>query len=123
MVGDTHWNVQPHGKLIELAENLWTVEGTIRMPPGPLQRRMTIARLQNGALVVFSAIALDEAEMRKIEALGEPSFLIVPNPFHRQDAAAWKARYPDMRVVTPAGARTAVEQAVPVDDLRGSVFR
>ena len=116
MVDGRSWNVQPHGKLIELAENLWTVEGTIKMPPGPLPRRMTIARLQSGALVIFSAIALDDAEMQKIEALGEPSILIVPNPFHRQDAAAWKARYPDIRVVTPAGARAAVEQIVPVDD-------
>lgn len=119
MVDDRSWNVQPHGKIAALAENLWTVEGTIKMPPGPLSRRMTIARLQSGALVIFSAIALDDAEMQKIEALGKPSILVVPNAFHRQDSAAWKARYPDMRVVTPRGARPAVEQIVPVDDCEG----
>lgn len=119
MADDTSWTVQPHGKIVALAENLWTVEGTIRMPPGPLPRRMTIARLRNGGLAVFSAIALDEAGMDEIEALGAPSILIVPNAFHRQDAAAWKARYPDMGVVTPAGARAAVEEVVPVDDCEG----
>ncbi len=119
MADGSSWIVQPHEKIVALAENLWTVEGTIRMPPGPLPRRMTIARLQSGALVIFSAIALNETEMHRIEAFGEPSILIVPNAFHRQDAAAWKARYPDMRVVTPTGARTAVEQVVPVDDCEG----
>lgn len=97
MVHDRSWNVQPHRKLTEPAENLWTVEGTIKMPPGPLPHRTTIARLQSGALVIFSAIALNDAKMQKIEVLGRPSVLIVPNTFHGQDAAAWKARYPDMR--------------------------
>ena len=38
---------------------------------------------------------------------------------HRQDAAAWKARYPQVRVVAPGGARAAVEEIVPVDDTVG----
>lgn len=109
----------PQGHLQPLAANLWVVDGTIRMPPGPLPRRMTIARLANGELVAFSVIALDEAGMRAIEALGRPTYMVVPNPFHRQDAAAWKARYPDLQVVAPRGARSAVEEIVPVDDTEG----
>lgn len=119
MAEKKEWIVQPHGKLERLADNLWTVEGTIRMPPGPLSRRMTVARLQDGGLVIFSAISLEEAEMQRLEALGEPSHMIVPNAFHRLDAAAWKARYPRLRVVAPPGARSAVEQVVPVDDSDG----
>lgn len=119
MVEHGEWIVQPHGKLERLADNLWTVEGEIRMPPGPLPRRMTIARLQNGDLVIFSAIALEETEMQRLEALGRPGHMVVPNGFHRQDAAAFKARYPRLRVVAPKGARSAVEQVVPVDDTEG----
>lgn len=113
------WTVQAHGPLDRLAENLWTVTGEIRMPPGPLPRRMTVARTADGGLVVFSAIALGEEEMRKLEALGRPAFMVVPNAFHRLDAPAWKARYPAMRVVTPGGARKKVEEVVPVDDVAG----
>lgn len=113
------WTVQPHGPLERLAENLWTVSGEIKMPPGPLPRRMTVARLADGGLVVFSAIALREEEMQKLEALGRPAFLVVPNAFHRLDAPAWKARYPAMRVVTPRAARKKVEEVVPVDDVTG----
>jgi hypothetical protein len=107
------------GKLRSLAENMWVVDGTIQMPPGPLPRRMTIARLASGDLVVFSAIALDDAAMSEIDALGRPAFLVVPNAFHRQDAPEWKRRYPEMRVVAPELARPAVEEVVKVDDTVG----
>ena len=40
---------------------------------------------------------------------------MVPSPFHRMDAKIWKARYPGLRVLTPAGAAARVEEVVPVD--------
>ena len=86
---------------------------------GPLPRRMTIARLASGDLVVFSAIALDDVEMARVEKLGRPAFLVIPNPFHRQDAQAWKTRYPAIRVVAPERARSAVDEVVRVDDTVG----
>ena len=107
------------GGLRAIADNLWVVDGTIQMPPGPLPRRMTIARLASGDLVVFSAIALDEAGMAEVNALGRPAFLVVPNAFHRQDAPEWKRRYPNMVVVAPDLARVAVDEVVRVDDTLG----
>jgi hypothetical protein len=98
---------------------MWVVDGTIQMPPGPLPRRMTLARLASGDLVVFSAIALDDSTMAEIEALGRPAFLVVPNAFHREDAPEWKRRYPEMRVVAPEGARAAVNDVVRVDNTLG----
>jgi hypothetical protein len=53
--------------------------------------------------------------MERIEALGEPAFLIIPGGFHRLDARPYKARFPKARVVSPSGARDAVSEAVPVD--------
>ena len=38
------------------------------MPMGHLKRRMTIVRLADRRLVVYSAIALDEDEMARIES-------------------------------------------------------
>jgi len=112
----TEWTVLPHGKLTRLDDNLLSVTGDLRMPVGDFPRRMTVVRLHDGRLVVFSAIALDEAEMRALEAFGEPSFLVVPNDIHRMDAKIWKTRYPEMRVVAPAGVRKQVEELVPVDE-------
>lgn len=95
------------------------VDGTIQMPPGPLPRRMTIARLSSGNLVVFSAIALDDAAMAGVDALGRPAFLVVPNAFHREDAPEWKKRYPAIQVIAPDRARAEVDEVIRVNDTRG----
>ena len=109
------WKVLPHGKLSEVDENILTVTGDIRMPMMSLPRRMTVVRLNGSRLIVFSAIALNEDEMTRLEAYGRPAFLIVPSDKHRLDAKPWKNRYPAMQVVAPEGARAKVEDVVPVD--------
>ncbi|HKX43408.1 MAG TPA: hypothetical protein VJO99_19770 [Burkholderiaceae bacterium] len=109
------WKVLPHGKLTEVDENILTVTGDLQMPLTHIPRRMTVVRLADGRLVIFSAVSLDESEMRELEVYGQPSFLIVPNDHHRLDAKAWKERYPAMQVIAPEGAREKVQAVVPVD--------
>lgn len=76
---------------------------------------MTVVRLDDGRLVIYSAIALDDEQMRELQAFGAPAFLIVPSHLHRLDAAAWKQRYPELCVVAPSGSRASVEEVVAVD--------
>jgi hypothetical protein len=109
------WTVLPHGRLSTLDENLLTVVGELPLPLGEFPRRMTVVKLADGRLVVFSAVALDEPEMQALERFGEPSFLIVPSAIHRMDAKIWKDRYPDMKVIAPDGAREKAERIVPID--------
>jgi hypothetical protein len=106
------WTVLRHGPIEKLSNNLWSVEGW--MPKGT-QRRMTIARLNDGRLIVHNAIALDEEEMKDLEQFGRVSAILVPNGFHRQDARIWKDRYPDAKVYAPKKARGKVSKVVPVD--------
>lgn len=110
-----HWSVLPHGPLTPVDDNMLTVEGTIKMPLMDLRRRMTVVRLRDTRLVVWSAIALDDPAMATIEAFGKPAFLIVPNDHHRLDAKAWKSRYPHMQVAAPEGARAKIADVVAVD--------
>ena len=109
------WTVLPHGKLSKLDDNLLTVVGDLHMPIGDFPRRMTVVRLSDARLVIYSAIALDAEEMAALEAWGTPSFLVVPGGIHRMDAKIWKDRYPALFVVAPAGSRKKVEEVVPVD--------
>jgi hypothetical protein len=109
------WKVLPHGKLVQVDENILTVTGEIPMPLTEFPRRMTVVRLNDARLVVFSAIALDDDEMRALEDYGDPAFLVVPNGHHRLDARIWKERYPSMKVVAPEGARSKVAETVAVD--------
>lgn len=109
------WKVLPHSGIVEVDDGVLTVIGEIHMPLGIFHRRMTVARLAAGGLAIYSAIALDEPEMARLEAMGRPAFLIVPNDIHRMDAGIWKQRYPELRVLAPADARAKVERAVAVD--------
>jgi hypothetical protein len=109
------WTVLPHREIEKLEPNLWVVEGTIRMPAGELGRRMCIARLGDGRLVFMNAIPLREQSMREVEAFGKPAFLLVGNGFHRLDIAAFKQRYPELRVLAGEGSRKRVEEMVRVD--------
>jgi hypothetical protein len=108
------WKVIDHGQLEQLGDNLYTVTGKLKMPLGETVRRMTIAKLSDGRLLVFSAISLDETEMAKIDALGPVAFLVVPSGIHRMDIKGWAARYPQARVIAPAGVREKVEELVKV---------
>jgi hypothetical protein len=114
-----HWKVLPHGRLTQIGDNILTVVGKIHMPLTDLPRRMTVARLSDGRLVIYSAIALDEHEMQAIEAFGTPGFLVVPNDHHRLDARIWMDRYPALIVIAPEGAREKVAEVVPVDATAG----
>lgn len=114
------WKVLPHTKPTYMDKNLLTVTGDIHMPMVHLPRRMTVVRLHDGRLVIYSAIAMDEDEMAALQAWGTPSFLIVPGDRHRMDAKIWKDRYPALQVVAPKGARAKVEQLLAVDTVAPS---
>ena len=109
------WKVLPHGPVTAIDDNVWTVTGTIHMPVGDFERRMTIARLRGGGLVVYSAIALDEPRMAQLDGFGRMAWLVVPGDDHRLDARIWLHRYPTMHVAAPAGAREKVLEVVPVE--------
>src|SRR5690606_29845051 len=51
----------------------------------------------------------------QVEALGPIRALIVPNGYHRLDAPAYAARYPEAKVYAPSGSRALVEKVVRVD--------
>jgi hypothetical protein len=109
------WKILPRGRVKTVDDRIVTVEGEIPMPLGNFPRRMTVVGLSRNRSVIFSAIAVDEAAMREVEAVGKPAFLIVPNGHHRLDAPAWKKRYPKIKVLCPPGAKDKVGEAVPVD--------
>ena len=109
------WKVLPHGSLERVADNLYTVVGKLPMPFGETPRRMTVVVLAGGRLAIYSAIALAEPEMQRLESLGRPTFLIVPSAIHRLDVRPWKDRYPALVVIAPEGARAPISEVVAID--------
>jgi hypothetical protein len=107
------WPRRRHGDFVRISENVWRVEGAV--PGMLLNRQMIVIRDPAGRLLLHSAIALDEPGMSQLEALGTPTWLVVPNGYHRLDAAAYRARFSSLVVVSPSGAIPRVQQVVAVD--------
>lgn len=110
---NTAWTVLDHGPLEPIADNLWRVEGAV--PGMSLRRTMTVVRRGDGSLLLHSPIALDEARLRELEALGPVAVLIVPSAIHRLDAPAYKSRYPSAVTFCPRGGRAKVAEVIAVD--------
>jgi hypothetical protein len=104
--------VYPHGDLESPIGGVWIVTGRSAFP---LYRRMTVWKLPDGSLLAHSVIAMDDARMAALDALGPVSIILVPNGGHRLDAGFYKKRYPQARVVAPAASRAKVEDLIAVD--------
>jgi len=115
MAPSTEWKVLPHGPIEQLEENLWTVTGDFPIPFNPLKRVMTIARRDDGTLLLHGLMALDESAQREVEALGEIAHLVAPSGYHRLDAGRYRARYPNAKLYAPRGGRARVEKIAKVD--------
>ena len=76
---------------------------------------MTIVKLASGGLLIHNAIALEEEQMKEIEAFGKPEIVIVPSGYHRLDSKVFHKRYPDAKIVAPAGSKKKVEQVLNVN--------
>ncbi len=112
-MADATWHTAKHGPLEALGKNLWQVEA--ELPAMPIGRRMVIARLGDGRLLIHNAVACDSETMAAIEGLGQVSFLIVPGGFHRIDLPAFAARYPSCKVVAMPGSIGRARQRARVD--------
>lgn len=106
-------HVFPHGEIKSVKPGLYQVQGSLGR--SPLPRNMVVAILPSGGLWIHSAIALDPPGMAALEQLGTPEILVVPNALHRADAGVYKQRFPELRVLCPRAAISAVSTVVSVD--------
>lgn len=94
--------IYSHGGPVPLAENVWQVTGSLKIP---VPRNMTIVRSPQGELILYSVIAMNAGGMAELEALGRPRFMVIPHRRHQMDAPFYAARYPDLRILAPEPAR------------------
>jgi hypothetical protein len=67
--------IYPYHPLKSLAANLWQVEGKLA---NGLPRNMTVYRLPDGRLLLYSVVAMHEADMEALEKLGLPAIMVMP---------------------------------------------
>lgn len=98
----------------ELVPGIWSSERSLWFSGVKLRSRMTVVRLDDGALWVHSASEPTDELCTDLDRLGEVRWIVVPNRFHHIHAAAFKARYPGARIVGPATA-VARNKTVAID--------
>ncbi len=82
-------------RLRQLADGLWVTEGPQRFFGVELGARTTIARLDDGTLLVHSPIEPDDSLLNEVSALGRVAQLVAPNCFHHLHLGKWKDAFPE----------------------------
>jgi hypothetical protein len=101
----------PKCTFTKLNERTWVVSALgDRLP-----KNMTIYKFNDTDLWLHSVIAMNPDDMSKLESLGTPKVLVVPNSQHRLDAALYKERYPGILVTTPSFCQKSTEAVVKMD--------
>lgn len=89
-------------KLI-FADGLWIDAEPVRILRMPLSVNMVVLRLRDGALLLYSPIAMTSERRAAVEALGTVAHLYAPNLFHHFWIGEWANAFPSARVHAPAG--------------------
>ncbi|MCR8724171.1 DUF4336 domain-containing protein [Frigidibacter sp. ROC022] len=88
--------------LTPVAADIWIIEGGIVNFYGfPYPTRSVLVRLPDGALWVWSPVALSPALRAEVETLGTPAHLVSPNRIHHLYLQDWKTAFPGARLWGP----------------------
>jgi glyoxylase-like metal-dependent hydrolase (beta-lactamase superfamily II) len=89
---------------LDAKAGLWEARTELALPGWAwLPLRMTVLRLPDGALLLHSPIALDDALAAELAALGPVRHLVAPNLFHHLYLRPARERFPQARLHAPRG--------------------
>ncbi len=91
------------GRVTAIAEDLWGVVHTMKMPGGILmETRMTVIRLADG-LMLISPVPIDDPLAAELAQLGEVRYVVSPNCWHHLYLQQTLERYPQSVAYGPPG--------------------
>jgi len=87
----------PHGKLQPLFDNIWFIQGQVKMPmllPAKISRSMTIYKNPvNGHLTLINSMRLSEEGLEELQALGPITNVIRIGGFHGRDDLFYQRKF------------------------------
>src|SRR5947207_1558910 len=87
----------------QIADNLWVTERPQRFFGVEIGTRMTIIRLDGGALFVHSPVHLDAQTRGHLDELGPVRFVIAPNRMHHLYVGEYFDAYPQATIYAAPG--------------------
>jgi hypothetical protein len=83
---------------------IWASERPVWFSGVRLRARTSVIRLDDGRLLVHSPTPPSDGWVKQITALGEVSWLVVPNCFHHLGTPAASAAFPHAKILAPRSA-------------------
>jgi len=101
--------------LKSIGQDIWVEEREFAMGLIDFGARMTVIRLSDGGLLLYSPVEIDDALAGELKALGEVKHILAPNAFHYLFVETAKKRYPEATVY---GTRALAKKrpALPIDE-------
>jgi hypothetical protein len=90
-------------EVAQLTEGVWVASDPVRIVGTTLTTTMTILRLSDETLLVYSPVELTPERHAAVKSLGKVSHVYAPNLFHHLHARGWVEAFPDVRVHAPRG--------------------
>lgn len=87
-----------HGRLRQVAQDLWVVDRPQSFCGLPVGARMTVIRLAGARLLLHSPVALDAGLREELDAIGRVCFAVAPNRLHHLYAGQVVTAYPGSRL-------------------------
>ena len=98
--------------LKQLDDNLWIYDEDAAIAGFHIGARMTVIRLQSGALLLHSPLDISPPLKREIDALGEVGFVVSPFERHYLGLESCHAAYPSAKFYAPPGLDTKKFQGI-----------
>jgi hypothetical protein len=93
--------------LQQFGDEIWTASGpNVAVAGFSYPTRMVVMRLSEGALFVWSPIALSDSLRLAIDTLGPVRYVVAPNALHHLFIGEWRRAYPGAKLYAAPGLRT-----------------
>ncbi len=89
-------------ELKEIALDLWSVTMHSKFMLFHVGTRMTVIRLNNGELMLYSPVTITSSLKQEIDQLGKVAHIVCPNSFHHMYAGQALSIYPNAMLHGPA---------------------
>jgi hypothetical protein len=91
------------GSLITWTEGIWIADEAVNILGMRLSATMTVLRLGDGSLLLYSPISATPERRSAVEAIGPIAHIYAPNLFHHLRIREWAEAFPSARLHAPAG--------------------
>jgi hypothetical protein len=93
--------------LLKFGPEIWIVDGPVVTGAAGFRfpTRMTVVRLGNGDLVLWSPVACTAEDLVELQELGRVRHIVAPNALHHTFLGDWQLACPDARIHAAPGLR------------------